>query len=77
MSEARVRELELELVRLRKLVHTSTEELVAEAEARCEKRLKRVRKRLLLASHPDKTISKSSKEISESFNRIVREVCNI
>ena len=77
MSEARVRELELELVRLRKLVHTSTEELVAAEKARCEKRLKRVRKRLLLASHPDKTISKSSKEISESFNRIVREVCNI
>ena len=77
MSEARVRALEREIIQLRKLVHSSSEKLVADTEARCEKRLRRVRKKLLLASHPDKNISKSSKQLSESFNRVVREVMKI
>ena len=72
-----MRELEIEVKKLRKLVHSSTEALVAAEKARCDKRLRRVRKKLLLATHPDKTISKSSKEISESFNRIVRELMKI
>ena len=74
-----VRRLEAEVRVLRKLLHASSaaraaELLVADADARCEKRLKRVRKKLLLASHPDKLVGKSKDELATRFNQVVREV---
>ena len=67
---------------LRKLVHASSaaraaEQLVAEADTRCEKRLKRVRKKLLLASHPDKLVGKSKDELAARFNQVVREILKL
>ena len=79
MAEEHVRRLEQEVRYLRKLVHASSEsrtaeQLVLEAEARCERRLRRVRKKLLLASHPDKLVGKSKDELAARFNQVVREV---
>ena len=79
MADDRLRRLEKEVVVLRKLLHASSaarvaEQLVADADARCERRLRRVRKKLLLASHPDKTTGLTAKEISSRFNQVVREI---
>ena len=74
MSEARVRELEQEVIRLRRLVHVGTEKLVAEAEARGIKKLKRAKKTLLLVCHPDKCGGSSRKELSEHFTRAVNQI---
>ena len=79
MADEHVRRLEKEVVVLRKLLHTSStarvaEQLAAEADARCEKRLRRARKKLLLASHPDKLVGKSKDELAARFNQVVREV---
>ena len=79
MADEHVRRLEKEVAVLRKLLHTSStarvaEQLAAEADARCERRLRRVRKKLLLASHPDKTTGLTAKEISSRFNQVVREI---
>ena len=80
-SDPHVQRLKHEIELLRALIHASSkaqaaETLVKEAEARCEKRLKRARKKLLLASHPDKTASMDRKELSSHFNRAVREIMN-
>ena len=74
-----IRRLEREVAALRELLHTSSsthsaERLVAEERSRCEKRLKRARKKLLLAAHPDKTRGLDSKSISEYFTRVVQEL---
>ena len=79
MADNRLLRLEREVVLLRKLVHTSSaaraaEQLVTDANARCEKRLRRIRKKLLLLSHPDKTTGLTAKEVSNRFNEAVREV---
>ncbi len=77
MTEEHVRRLEQEVRYLRKLVHASSasrtaEQLVLEAEARCERKLRRARKKLLLLSHPDKTSGMTAKEVSNRFNEAVR-----
>ena len=77
MAEEHVRRLEQEVRYLRKLVHASSasrtaEQLVLEAEARCERKLRRARKKLLLLSHPDKTSGMTAKEVSNRFNEAVR-----
>jgi hypothetical protein len=82
MSDDRLRRLEKEVTLLRKLVHASSasrtaEQLVLEAEARCERRLRRVRKKLLLASHPDKLVGKSKDELAARFNQVVREILKL
>ena len=82
MADDRLHRLEKEVVVLRKLLHASSaarvaEQLVAEADARCEKRLKRVRKKLLLASHPDKLVGKSKDELAARFNQVVREILKL
>ena len=82
MADDRLHRLEREVALLRKLLHASStarvaEQLVADADARCEKRLRRARKKLLLASHPDKTIGLSSKEVSSRFNQVVREILKL
>ena len=82
MADDRLHRLEREVALLRKLLHASStarvaEQLVADADARCVKRLKRVRKKLLLASHPDKLVGKSKDELAARFNQVVREVFKI
>ena len=82
MADEHVRRLEAEVRMLRKLLHASStaraaEQLAAEADARCEKRLRRARKKLLLASHPDKTTGLTAKEISSRFNQVVREILKL
>ena len=77
MADNRLLRLEREVALLRKLLHASSaarvaEQLVADADARCEKRLRRVRKKLLLLSHPDKTTGLTAKEVSNRFNEGVR-----
>ena len=79
MADEHVRRMEAEVRVLRKLLHASStarvaEQLAAEADARCERRLRRVRKKLLLASHPDKLVGKSKDELAARFNQVVREV---
>ena len=78
-SHAHIRRLEREVAALRELLHSSSsahsaQRLVEEANARCEKRLKRARKKLLLAAHPDKTRGLDSKSISEYFTRVVQDL---
>ena len=77
MSEARVKELEAEVAKLRKLVHVGTENLVAEAEKRGIKKLKRAKKTLLLVCHPDKCGGSSRKELSEHFTRAVNQILKL
>ena len=76
MSADRVARLEREVAALRALVRATptsrlAEQLVAEADARCQKKLRRARKKLLLACHSDKTSTLSSKQLSERFTRAV------
>ena len=77
MSDDRVAELERELASLRRLVRGSTQQLVAEAESRGIKKLKRAKKTLLLVCHPDKTCGISHKELSEHFTRAVNEILKL
>ena len=75
----RIRRLEREVQLLRALVHSSptaklAEQLVAEAEGRCQKRLRRVRKKLLLVCHPDKCGNLTRKQLSELFTRTVSQI---
>ena len=77
MADDRLRRLEKEVLLLRKLLRASSatraaEQLVADADARCERRLRRVRKKLLLLSHPDKTRGMTTTEVSNRFNEAVR-----
>ena len=80
MSAEEVRRLEREVAALRQIIHAVparrvAEEMVAAAEYRCEKKLRRARKRLLLACHPDKTMNMGSKkEFSEHFTRVVQSI---
>ena len=81
MSAEHIARLEREVRLLRTLVHSSptaklAEQLIAEAEARCAKRLRRARKKLLLASHEDKVGRMTKKELSSYFNQVVREIMN-
>ena len=79
-SVTHVDRLEREVKLLRALLHASSassaQRLVAEAEASSLKRLKRARKRLLLACHPDKCEKLSRKELSEHFTREVVAIMN-
>ena len=82
MSDDHIRRLEKEVLLLRKLLRASSatraaEQLVADADARCERRLRRVRKKLLLASHPDKLVGKSKDELAARFNQVVREILKL
>ena len=80
MSAKRIAQLEREIRLLRTFVHTSptarlAEQLVSEADARSsQKKLRRARKKLLLACHSDKTSGLSSKLLSERFTRAVLEL---
>lgn len=79
MSAKRIAQLEREILLLRTFIHTSptarlAEQLVSEADARSQKKLRRARKKLLLACHSDKTSGLSSKQLSERFTRAVLEL---
>ena len=77
MSDERIRDLEREIASLRRLVRGSTQQLVAEAESRGIKKLKRVKKTLLLVCHPDKTNGISHTELSGYFTRAVNEILKL
>ena len=75
----RIHRLEREVAALRELLHSSSsahsaQRLVEEANARCEKRLKRARKKAppRLASRQNEGLD--SKAISEYFTRVVQEL---
>ena len=78
----RIELLEREVEMLRALLRSSTqgqlaEQLAADAERRCPKRLRRVRKRLLLASHTDKIAKYDKTQRANHFNLAVREMLKI
>jgi hypothetical protein len=78
----RIELLEREVEMLRALLRSSTqgqlaEQLAADAERRCTKRLRRVRKRLLLASHTDKVAKYNKTELANHINLVVREILKL
>ena len=78
----RTERLEREVEMLRALLRSSTqgqlaEQLAADAERRCTKRLRRVRKRLLLASHTDKIAKYDKTQLANHFNLAVREMLKL
>ena len=74
----RIRRLEREVRQLRDLVHASPSaraaaERTSRERVRFGKTIRKLRKRLLLAAHPDKTQGLRAKELSELFTRTVTE----
>ena len=77
-DDARVRELERQVKLLRGLLHASSAGTMMDAvEMSGTKRLKRARKRLLLACHPDKCENLTRKELSERFTREVHAILKV
>ena len=77
MSDDRVRELERQVKLLRGLLHASSAGTMDVVEMSGTKRLKRARKRLLLACHPDKCENLTRKELSERFTREVHDILKV
>ena len=74
----RIRRLEREVRQLRDLVHASPSaraaaERTSRERVRFGKTIRKLRKRLLLAAHPDKTQGLRAKELSELFTRTVTD----
>ena len=74
----RIRRLEREVRQLRDLVHASPNaraaaERTSRERVRFGKTIRKLRKRLLLAAHPDKTQGLRAKELSELFTRTITD----
>ena len=78
MSDAaRVRGLERQVKLRRGLLDAWSTGTMDVVEMSGTKRLKRARKRLLLACHPDKCENLTRKELSERFTREVQDILKV